>query len=383
MKYKIILFGASLRAEKLLEEHNNWDEEFDVIAIMDSNNAKCGTKLWGVEIVSVEKGLQLKWDYVVICSKKWYEEQWDTLTDKGVDPKRILPFHSISNIKKLKRQKETLLDKERTGLVVIFNHKHEKNLPVLRRIYGQRYSEILFLMPFYSGNDKDVIKVCDSSWNFHGFLAQAYDRIRDMNCEYYLFVGDDLFLNPRFNEWNSAKLLGLEGKDVYAFMPTELNKEGNYGWSWFRGRWALQPFLKSGLNWKDELPSREEAFRLFEDFLGREYRHTYEDDIFAGTEATKQDIEKFLEANGNSRDVLYPLAMAYSDIFALRKRQLKAFSDMLGVFAAMNVFVEIATPTTTILTTPRKSFSSQDDSAFEFEKCIWDDEGKIYIEKKI
>lgn len=42
------------------------------------------------------------------------------------------------------------------GLVIIFNHPYAKNLEKLRSIYGERFSILRFLMPFYDGNEPDV-----------------------------------------------------------------------------------------------------------------------------------------------------------------------------------------------------------------------------------
>ena len=44
-------------------------------------------------------------------------------------------------------------------LVVIFNHRFDRNLPALRKIYGERFAGIRFLVPFYDGSDADVIPV--------------------------------------------------------------------------------------------------------------------------------------------------------------------------------------------------------------------------------
>ena len=84
-------------------------------------------------------------------------------------------------------------------LVIEFNHRFDKNLPLLRKIYGERFSEIRFLMPFYDGADADVIPVYESSWQFQGYLIQAYEKLKDIPCTHYLFIGDDLIINPTFD----------------------------------------------------------------------------------------------------------------------------------------------------------------------------------------
>ncbi|HYO87569.1 MAG TPA: hypothetical protein VER79_02920, partial [Candidatus Limnocylindrales bacterium] len=48
-------------------------------------------------------------------------------------------------------------DAARICLVVIFNHRFEANLPILDRLYGDRFHHVRYLMPFYQGTRSDVI----------------------------------------------------------------------------------------------------------------------------------------------------------------------------------------------------------------------------------
>lgn len=96
----------------------------------------------------------------------------------------------------------------KTCLVIIFNHRYDKNISKLRRIYGERFSDIKFLMPFYDGDDADVIPVYESSYQFQGFLVQAYEKLKNISCTHYLFIADDLIINPKFTENNFADSIG-------------------------------------------------------------------------------------------------------------------------------------------------------------------------------
>ena len=51
----------------------------------------------------------------------------------------------------------------------------------------------------------------------------------------------------------------------------------------------------------------------------------------------------------NKASVNYPLALGYSDIFVVPHNSLDSICHFLGVFAAMNLFVEIAIPTAIML----------------------------------
>jgi hypothetical protein len=61
-------------------------------------------------------------------------------------------------------------------LIVVFNHRYEKNLAQLREIYKNRFSHVYYLMPFYQGKDFDVIPVYESSFHFQGYFTQGFHR---------------------------------------------------------------------------------------------------------------------------------------------------------------------------------------------------------------
>lgn len=45
------------------------------------------------------------------------------------------------------------------ALIILFNHNYEKNLDALKDIYGDRFTHIWYIIPFYSGDREDVISV--------------------------------------------------------------------------------------------------------------------------------------------------------------------------------------------------------------------------------
>ena len=53
-------------------------------------------------------------------------------------------------------------------LAVVFNHRFEQNLPLLRALYRGRFSTVRFLVPFYRGDDPDVVPVFDTSATIEG-----------------------------------------------------------------------------------------------------------------------------------------------------------------------------------------------------------------------
>ena len=91
-------------------------------------------------------------------------------------------------------------------LIIIFNHRFDKNIPVLEKIYSGRFSNIFFLVPFYNGDKENVIPVYESSHFFQSFLAQGYNRFAKDEFTHYIFTGDDCLLNPALNENNFLEL---------------------------------------------------------------------------------------------------------------------------------------------------------------------------------
>ena len=44
-------------------------------------------------------------------------------------------------------------------LIIIYNHRFDQNIEKLNKIYGERFSKIYHLVPFYDGDLPNVIPV--------------------------------------------------------------------------------------------------------------------------------------------------------------------------------------------------------------------------------
>lgn len=379
-KEKIILYGAGWLAERLFGR-TGWEERYQVVAIADSDCNKHGKMLGEIEIMSLCDALKSEWDYIAISVRgDAYREIRSTLDEAGISEERIISFSRIYNCDG-NGDEEAGTDRKKTGLVFIFNHRYEKNLYKLRRIYGDRFSEMRFLMPFYLGGERDVIPVYDSSYYFQGFVSQAYERLMEMDVDYFLFIADDLMVHPGLDEWNTAEKLGLSrGKEAFYFGLSELNQRGGFGWAHMKD--SSQPFMSPGMAWRGELPAKEDAFALFREFTGREYPREYGDELFQGCGCSKEEREYFFKSNGDTWDVPYPMARGYSDIFAVKKTSLGKTAHMFGIFAAMNMFVEIAVPTAIVLTVKKKNVSFVESSESGYEIIPWGEDGRLKIEKE-
>ena len=275
-------------------------------------------------------------------------------------------------------------------MVVIFNHRYDKNLPLLRKIYGGRFSDVRFLMPFYDGADADVIPVYESSYQFQGYLIQAYDKLKDIPCTHYLFLGDDVFIRPDLDEINFVARTNMHGKKFLGKEFSPLNSPDKFRWFWTAG----SSFYDAATHWRDSLYTYEEAMSKFNDFFGAKYKEVYDAAFFGDPNAPGstvlggwQDakgfiniVNYFIATNGNTLHIPYPMAGGgcTGDIFCLDKGSLLEFSRLCGIFSAMNLFVEIAIPTAVVLNYNR------DDVIF-FPKgsalIMWGNDRNVFADK--
>lgn len=60
------------------------------------------------------------------------------------------------------------------ALLVLYNHRYDKNIPRIEKLYEGKFSHIFHLMPFYDGDHPNVFPVYESSYYFQSYIAQAY-----------------------------------------------------------------------------------------------------------------------------------------------------------------------------------------------------------------
>lgn len=233
-------------------------------------------------------------------------------------------------------------------LVVVFNHRFDRNVPVLRALYGARFPHMRFLMPFYTGTDPDVIPVYDSSDTYQGFYAQARERVMDARYSHYLIIGDDVLLHPALSQANLCDELGLGEDD--AFFPWL------YSYAGFTAVWqhyfpALRRFRTAQryVKFADQLPTRADAVERFarhglavEPFCWGQALGTARGSLTDWLQAAEFTARQLIRGR---RELVYPLAMGYSDFLIVPASAMPEFCHLSGIFAAMGLFVEVATPT--------------------------------------
>ena len=226
----------------------------------------------------------------------------------------------------------------RTALVVIYNHQYNKNIDTINRLYQGRFEEIYHLVPFYSGNQSNVIPVYDNSFRFQGYVAQAGRQLIASGCDTFVFSADDMVLNPTITGNNIHERMGIE-HDA-AFIPAYLLSDLTVYWS--HATKALH-FLANaaGSEGLQFLPSSSEAIDLLQ-------RHGF----------NYKPYVKATVAQASADDNIvyalpYPLLMGYSDFFVVPAAAMESFCRYAGIFSSMNLFVEIALPTALAFSTDK------------------------------
>lgn len=245
-------------------------------------------------------------------------------------------------------------------LVIVFNHRYDRNIPVLEKLYSSRFRNIRFLVPFYDGDHPGVIPVYESSHYFQSYFAQGFHRFFKEEFSHYIFIGDDCILNPAINESNLEETMGLEpGADFIPGLSAFEQESGEPWWHTFKGIDFFHN--RKGAEIARELPSREEAVERFK-LHGLQVRPLSMKQIFgtrtpAGQKAWQYWLfkqfhyrikwKKFRQ-NGKI-ELPYPIAGSYADILVITKNSIFNFCRYCGIMSAAGLFVEIAVPTALVL----------------------------------
>jgi hypothetical protein len=245
-------------------------------------------------------------------------------------------------------------------LVIVFNHRYDKNIPVLEKLYASRFSHIYFLVPFYDGHQSNVIPVYESSNFFQSYFAQGYHHFFHEEFTHYIFTGDDCLLSPAINETNITDQVGLPpGSD---FIPGFIELHTLTGRPWWHAHKAVDFFNnRKGAEIKKELPLRDEAVKKFEQH-GLTVKPLTAGNIFGTqTPPNKKWFEYWVFKQYHLRykwksfrkegkiELPYPVAGSYSDVIIVSKESIYNFCRYCGIMAAAGLFVELAIPTALLL----------------------------------
>lgn len=244
----------------------------------------------------------------------------------------------------------------KVALIIIYNHQFNANIDILERMYGNRFDDIYHLVPFYSGDKDNVIAVYDSSHYFQGYVAQGLKGFFQSHYTHYLFIADDLILNPAVNQDNYAKVFQL--KDNSSFLPGFISLHDTTWWERVGDayRYTIEVL---GVEAKKQLPSYDVALKKLSD-VGLEIKPLRFDQIWKKPITMKGWMKRLVTDRHYSikshlarkrYHLPYPLVGSYSDIFVVSSDVIKQFCHYCGVFASTKLFVEVALPTSLVLST--------------------------------
>lgn len=233
--------------------------------------------------------------------------------------------------------------------VFLFNHKYEGNVARLDAFYGTRFRHRQFIIPFATSGDPRVLRAVEASWYFSGHVAQAGARlVRDPAITHYAFIADDLIVNPSLDETSLVETLDL-GPDSGFIKSIAAADELRYRWPWAgEAAMSIRKFGR-GFDYRAELPPADLAQRRFE-AMGLRFpfprpRSVNELVIRTAKNAVGSPWAFLMGLAVTGRRADYPILAGYSDFFVVPATALDRFIDYCGVFAAMNVFAEVAIPT--------------------------------------
>lgn len=250
---------------------------------------------------------------------------------------------------KLPRRKSTVC------LVIVFNHPYPQNIGKLRKIYRERFSDIVFLMPNARTDDPDCFTGYRGSYCYHGLIADARDFLINRAADAYLFAADDALLNPQITERKAISALRLDKHDAFVpeirFLAGERIVDGQAMASGAATDWIWTERVLTRLDSRDslfgagaegylqQLPTRQAAFDKF-----RQY----------GNVSTQIRLPRpRVTGLAPEYDLPFPMAYGLCDVFSIRSQSFDRFAHYVGILAALDIFVEVAIPTALILATDR------------------------------
>lgn len=275
-------------------------------------------------------------------------------------------------------------------LIIVFNHRFDRNIPVLEKIYSGRFANIFFLVPFYDGDNPRVIPVYESSYYFQSFFAQGFHRFFHKEFTHYIFTGDDCLLNPEINEMNFLEKTGLpsDSDHVPEFIEFHKLKDGG----WWHTKKAIEFFSnRGGAEVRQELPAREEADRRFREHGLEMHPLTLRNIFGPGKLSFLNGWQSWLykqffwrvkwkgyKKNGRI-ELSYPAVGSYSDMFIVTSHTIRDFCRYCGIMAATGLFVEIAIPTAMVLAS--KKITLEKDLRLK-GKALWSKEEVEAVENR-
>ena len=245
---------------------------------------------------------------------------------------------------------EQLISMEKIALLIIYNHRYDKNIPILDKIYEGRFSYVYHVVPFYDGDRENVIAVYENSYYFQGYIAQAYQHLKGKGFTHYFIIADDMVINPILTEKNLFKKTGIGVGACYIYDIREI-----FDCFVAQHTRSMKDFClkKKGVEIESILPTKYEAEQRFckhelrVGALSRQYLLKSAYYALKG-KMLRKSLLFVKDYIVNNVEIKYPLVWGYSDILLLTADVMGKFATYCGAFAADELFVEYAIPTSLI-----------------------------------
>ncbi len=220
-------------------------------------------------------------------------------------------------------------------------------------------------MPFYFPDKsvdaelaRRVIPVFDNSIYFQGFMATGYNTYRHEDASHYIFMADDLILNPDINEDNYANFFELGAKDSFVQNAYNLKQPfDKRDWGHSKFAFSFAPYAQE-LDETHKLPSVEEAIGKFKSLgYATQYVRARAEvsriltKALTGIYVTFPSSQRFIQWLNRiyKFKLSYPLVKGFSDLVIVPHNKIEKFCHYCGIWAGLKLYVEMAIPTTLVL----------------------------------
>lgn len=265
-------------------------------------------------------------------------------------------------------------------LCIVFNHPFPQNIPILERVYRPRFPKLKFLIPFYveNGND-DVITVYRGSFHHQGYATDAAHKLADVECSHFIFLQDDVLLNPSLNAENLDAVLEISPEGGFINNLSTLNCDIG-GWHWLPGivwkfYYPRNMLSGSGVDSLDTilryLPPADVArkrmekhgvgmptvtrdlYSLEDGSLVRDIPYFATQDPYLIRTMNKVVVESLFATAPDKNLVVFPYPLALTawgaDFFVVPKSRFPIYQHYAGILAAACTFAEVAVGTALVL----------------------------------
>jgi len=262
------------------------------------------------------------------------------------------------------------------ALIIIFNHRYDRNIDRLEKIYEGKFSHIYHLVPFYDGTKENVIPVYGRSIFFQGYVAQGLKSYFNEKYKHYFFIADDMILNPAINENNYQAFFSLSHETSFVPELVPLHDRTGAICQSSNGFWigtlsAYYYKLKQKyVEVSHEIPTEDKAIAnlKLQDIV---FKPIKKNNLFGKPTVLPHNLgdkarmlawayTTLLHPFKRKFELPYPLISSYSDIAIISSATIKEFCHYCGVFAATCLFAEVAIPSALVLATKTKIRTEKD-----------------------